>query len=372
MGSALRILQAGELCLDEPLFGISGDLPPNLQTSIINARFLAAEKLFSAAMTESVHLVVLAGKFCLPNQETRPYWFLQEQFQRLKNHGIQVVCVEPTNHFQWPSTIPLPENVHIFSRSQSTSSLVINGSLPIELQWAAPASNQSTSQSHHCVLRLSESMGRVSKIGYRGNNNQAFTQISLTPVQRGGLDEARPAHATLVEVGSSSGVSHSTVETEVVQFANVNLDVSESQSKSQLQQQLIEQFKQSEEELHRRAKPTLVSLSLSIKDSENASLSNFEIAELLTFMQNDAQARQSHCWPVRLRVPQQESEISSHSNHTPVQIALSELESLALDDVYENLDLQVLDIDQHSLERLKEKVARRLPELLTEHRQNSA
>ncbi|QDT30897.1 hypothetical protein [Thalassoglobus polymorphus] len=372
MGSALRILQAGELCLNEPLYGISGDLPPNLQTSIINARFLAAKKLFSAAMTESVHLVVLAGKFCLPNQETRPYWFLQEQFQRLKNHGIQVVCVEPTNHFHWPSTIPLPENVHIFSRSQSTSSLVINGSKPIELQWASPASNQSSPQPHHCVLRLSESMGRVSKISYQGNNNQGFTQISLTPIQRGALDEARPAHATLVEVDSSSGVSHSTVETEVVQFSRVNLEVAANQSKSQLQQQLIEQFKRSEEELHRRAQPTLVSLSLTIKDHENTKFSNFEISELLSFMQNDAQARQSHCWPVRLLVPKQESETTSHSNNTPVQIALGELESLALDDVYENLDLQVLDIDQHSLERLKEKVAQRLPELLTEHRQNSA
>ncbi len=370
MGSALRILQAGELCLDEPLHGIPGDFPPNLQSPIVNARTLAAKKLFSAAIAENAHLVVLAGKLCSPNQETRPYWFLQEQFRRLEEHGIQVVCVESRNDFRWPASIQLPKNVSILTRSDSSKLITIDETQSLALEWSDASSSHQAQLPDASVLRLSETMGRISKIGYRGNNRHAFTQIELTSIQKQSLEDAKPARGTLVEVGRE-GVTHSSVETEAVRFVNIELPISLEQSEAQIRNELVEQYQEFEKHQQSFRRPAIVSINLDCQD-QSTCLSTLELADLLASLQNDAQDRQSGCWPVRLRQLQPASISSSGSIGTPVQIALRELESLELGEVYENLDLQVLEIDQQLLQRLKGKVALRLPELLTESRLNSA
>ena len=118
--SPLRFVQASDLHLECPLGGVA-EVPDNLRELFLEAPFLAAEQVFETALAEGVDALLLAGDVVDFEQVgPRAVVFLNQQFQRLAQHGVAVywACGESDPSDAWPASVELPENVHIFPVGQ--------------------------------------------------------------------------------------------------------------------------------------------------------------------------------------------------------------------------------------------------------------
>src|SRR5262245_27658685 len=89
-GQHFRFLHAGAFLLDQPLRGLV-EIPGPLTDLLIDAPFLAAQKVFDAAIEERVDFVVLNGDLIdLSEPSARAIAFLLDQFERLDGQGISV------------------------------------------------------------------------------------------------------------------------------------------------------------------------------------------------------------------------------------------------------------------------------------------
>jgi DNA repair exonuclease SbcCD nuclease subunit len=112
----LRFVHAGDLHLERPLGGVA-EVPGHLRENFLEAPYLAAEQIFETALTEGADALLLSGDVVqLDRAGPRAIVFLTEQFKRLANHNIAVYWaggqVDPPD--AWPTTAPLPANVHRF------------------------------------------------------------------------------------------------------------------------------------------------------------------------------------------------------------------------------------------------------------------
>lgn len=112
----LRFIHAADFHLERPLGGVT-EVPDHLRDLFIEAPYLAAERVFEAALAEEVDFLVLAGDL-LEAQRTGPRGpvFLADQFERLAARQIAVYWaggrVDPPE--AWPEAVRLPDNVHVF------------------------------------------------------------------------------------------------------------------------------------------------------------------------------------------------------------------------------------------------------------------
>jgi 3',5'-cyclic AMP phosphodiesterase CpdA len=111
-----RFLHAGGFALDQPLAGLS-EVPEPLEGPLIDAPYLAAQKVFAAALEERVDFVVLTGDlvdFARPSP--RAIALLLDNFERLDSHGIAVYWaggrLDPPQ--DWPASARLPTGAQIF------------------------------------------------------------------------------------------------------------------------------------------------------------------------------------------------------------------------------------------------------------------
>jgi len=114
---ALRFVHASDLHLERPLGGVA-EVPENLREAFLEAPFEAAEQVFETALAEGVDALLLAGDVVdFDRVGPRAVVFLNEQFQRLADHGIEVywACGDLDPPDSWPASIELPGNVHVFS-----------------------------------------------------------------------------------------------------------------------------------------------------------------------------------------------------------------------------------------------------------------
>ncbi|QDU36650.1 putative metallophosphoesterase YhaO [Maioricimonas rarisocia] len=110
--SAFQFLHAADLALDAPVFGVA-DLPGPARDVLLDARYLAARRVFDAALEADVDFVVLAGNVLGKGYGVRAAYFLVEQFARLQQAEIPVYWVERTvtGAMEWPRFVPWPETV---------------------------------------------------------------------------------------------------------------------------------------------------------------------------------------------------------------------------------------------------------------------
>jgi hypothetical protein len=81
--SNFRFLHAGAFRLDQPPNGL-GEVPEPLIDLLIDAPFLAAQKVFDAAIEERVDFLVLTGDLAdLAHASARSVAFLLDNFERL-------------------------------------------------------------------------------------------------------------------------------------------------------------------------------------------------------------------------------------------------------------------------------------------------
>lgn len=111
-----RFVQAGDFHLEQCIHGLE-EAPENLRDLMIDAPFLAAQRVFSTAISEKADFVVLTGDILHPQQAgPRAMAFLIEQFELLQSEGISVYWAggRVDAPERWPEAIRLPSNVHWF------------------------------------------------------------------------------------------------------------------------------------------------------------------------------------------------------------------------------------------------------------------
>jgi DNA repair exonuclease SbcCD nuclease subunit len=112
MNPSFRFIHASDLHLDRPLRGLT-EVPDHLRDALVDAPYLAAERVFDAAIRERVDFVVLAGDVLDPLAAgPRGLVFLDEHFEKLRAAAIRVYWSGGRgDHFdRWPE-IALPANV---------------------------------------------------------------------------------------------------------------------------------------------------------------------------------------------------------------------------------------------------------------------
>ena len=117
MPEPFKFIHAADFHLDRPLRGLA-ELPGHLKSTLVEAPYAAATRVFDLAIAERVDFVLLAGDLVdLERCGPRSVAFLLTQFQRLAEKEIAVYWstgeVDPFD--RWPSNVELPENVVVFS-----------------------------------------------------------------------------------------------------------------------------------------------------------------------------------------------------------------------------------------------------------------
>lgn len=124
-----RFIHAGDFRLNEPLTGLS-ELPTDMKNTLASAPYIAAERLFDTAISERVAFMVLSGNLVdLDFGGPRAIAFLLSQFERLAQRDIQVFwCGGQLDLMdRWPTSIPMPDNVHTFPSTLVDTQVVKNG-----------------------------------------------------------------------------------------------------------------------------------------------------------------------------------------------------------------------------------------------------
>lgn len=115
-----RFIHSGEFHLEQPLGGVA-EVPEHLRELFLEAPYIAAERVFDAALTEGAAFMILSGDILRPlNAGPRGAMFLCEQFARLAQREITAYwaggIADPPD--QWPASISLPANVRVFPRAR--------------------------------------------------------------------------------------------------------------------------------------------------------------------------------------------------------------------------------------------------------------
>lgn len=118
-GESFRFIHAGDFHLETPLSDLD-TLPPSLKEAIVSAPRTAAAAVFEAALAENIDFLVLTGDLLSP-AAAGPHGMslLIDGFEKLaaRNKPVFYVTGIADDSAKWPDTIPLPPNVHLFSKT---------------------------------------------------------------------------------------------------------------------------------------------------------------------------------------------------------------------------------------------------------------
>ena len=128
-GESFRFLHAGDFSLETPL----GDLDavaPSMRSDLIAAPRTAASAVFDAALSENVDFLVLSGNLLSP-AAAGPHGMslVIDGLSRLaeKNKPVFWTTGKSDDTAKWPDAVPLPKNVHLFSKSAAELVPVVRG-----------------------------------------------------------------------------------------------------------------------------------------------------------------------------------------------------------------------------------------------------
>lgn len=112
-----RFLHTADWALDAPLGGLT-EVPDALRDTLIDAPYIAAERVTDVAIEQQVAAVLVAGELAdSVAPSPRALSFLRAQFERLAGAGIFVFWAGPLSEpmRRWLELVPLPESVHVFA-----------------------------------------------------------------------------------------------------------------------------------------------------------------------------------------------------------------------------------------------------------------
>ena len=128
-----RFIHASDFHLEQPLYGFS-EIPDHLRNMLIDAPYIAAQRVFEAAVMNEVDFLVLSGDILhCDNGGPRAISFLLEQFERLAERQIAVYWAggRVDSPDRWPSAVQLPANVRFFPQGRADEQTHFRGDRPL-------------------------------------------------------------------------------------------------------------------------------------------------------------------------------------------------------------------------------------------------
>jgi exonuclease SbcD len=317
-----RFLHASDFALHEPLRAVA-DAPPSIRELLVDAPFLAAERVFSAAVEERVDFVLLSGNLLDLNLATpRALAFLLDSFTRLESHGIAVYWaggkLDPPQ--DWPPIARLPGSVQVFSpldpeelshfrgdrpvahivgRSWHGTSLVQVGDFKYDsdgLTTIVVAYGQATD-----VDRLTEQEVEYWALGGQPQRKSLGTNHRIVHYpgspQGRAIDEPGPHGCTLVHVASDRSLRTQFIPTDAIRWHNESLAVSDDASRGDVRKLLAERIKLLRSQAEDR--PLLVNWRLKNIEHLARPTKRHELAaELLEWLKKEYAGAKPAIWPV--------------------------------------------------------------------------
>jgi len=261
---ALRFIHASDLHLERPLGGVA-EVPENLREIFLEAPFLAAEQVFETALSEGADALLLAGDVVdFDRVGPRAVVFLNEQFQRLADHGIEVywACGDIDPSDSWPASIELPENVHVFSVGQVESfEHRRDGEVVARIQGISRSQGEAISddgfhRDANGLFTVGVAYGTAASPGTEGDRVHYMALGGLhhrqTVDQSPGIahysgspqgrtpQEAGPRGCTLVNVDDAGNVKTRFVATDQIRWLSETVEITAGTDHEALERQLIE------------------------------------------------------------------------------------------------------------------------------------
>ncbi len=266
-GKAFRFLHASDFRLELPVLGVT-HVPEHLRDTLIDAPYRAAQGVFDAAVSERVDFLGLAGNIIHPHAAgPRGVQFLQDQFERLHHEQIAVYWSRgPQDRTElWPTSAPLPGNVHVFSGERVSTVTHRRGNEPV-------LTLQGCSQRRSHRIRTADFKGdptrftvaltygaadtkalRSTRVNYwaLGGRHDCHTLFTSPRVaQYAGSPQGRSpvetdVHGcTLVDVDEAGIVSRQVIPTDVVRWHNERLELPDHMDRQSLLRHLRDRTRQ--------------------------------------------------------------------------------------------------------------------------------
>lgn len=265
---AFRFIHASDLHLERPPSGLA-EIPDHLRQTLLEAPYLAAERVFEIALSEQVDFVALSGDVVhLETAGPRALMFLAEQFQRLAERDIQVYwCggnVDPPE--SWPASLHLPSNVHRFGSARPEDRIHHRDGIPLARVtglsrrqrskicvtdfWPDPAGLTTVAVVYGGVDRadLTERPIHYWALGgsHRRGTVQGTTQVAHYPGTNQGRapDETGLHGCTLVRVDADGKIQPQLVPCDVLRWQQERLEIEPTTTRERLEQALQGRMKE--------------------------------------------------------------------------------------------------------------------------------
>lgn len=340
-----RFLQASDLRLDTPCSGITG-LPNALHERLVDARYIAAERVFDAAIGYEVDFAILAGGLLDAGYPgVRGPWFLAEQFRRLAAHGIDIYWSGASleTRGRWPAQVDVPANVHRLTADETGILHGRNGH-PVARLLTIPAHGSKSKLANgaftiavqpRCDGVPEHLRTGVDYWALGGQTDHETVQVGGVVAHFSGSPQGRtPAEVgrhscSLVQVDQDGGVKIHPVLTDVVRWHQQRVTIGDDTSWSELEHQC----KALQSQLPTNAGVDLHLVTWSATGEDPAAqqlLEPHDQAALIARLNADASSHAPAIWTVAINTqldPQQR--LRRQQGATPLSIFLQELDELA-------------------------------------------
>ncbi len=266
MTQSFRFIHASDLHIDRPPGGLV-EVPDSLRTSLVDAPYRAAERVFDAALKERVDFVLLAGDVLDPlSSGPRGLVFLSDQFQRLAAQAIRVYWAggRSDDFERWADAWPLGDNVLRFPAHHVQRVVHSRDGQPL-VQILGASSQQHTkirTADFHTddseLLSVAVAYGladaevlarQVVSYWALGGEHDRRTLLSgpitahyCGTTQGRRPEESGPRGCTLVQVDESARIRTSFIPTDAVRYQQERVTVNDSTTSEQLQQIVCERM----------------------------------------------------------------------------------------------------------------------------------
>ncbi|MBC19873.1 MAG: hypothetical protein CMJ74_06395 [Planctomycetaceae bacterium] len=250
-----KCIHAADLHLEQVCTGFD-QIPIDFLDPLIDAPYLAAESIFTAALNEEVDAVLLTGDVLSSGEYgPRSLMFLVEQTERLAARGISVYWAlggsDPP--LRWPSAALFPETVHrLVGKYREVFHPLKNGQ---QLRLLGPADQKSTVRSSDYPTAADAQISIA--LGYGTASQQALAKLDYHYWALGGVHlretfsrnptmhyagtpqgrspaESGPRGCTLVEIDSEGLVQTSPIVTDAVRWNTFSLSLDPDTSQESL------------------------------------------------------------------------------------------------------------------------------------------
>ena len=263
-GEPIRFIHASDLHLEQPMTGI-GPVPDALRAPLIEAPFLAAQRVFETARLERVDFVVLSGDIVHPlSAGPAGICFLTDQLQELSAAQIPVYWAggRIDRFHQWPKAAILPEKVyrsasrdvraHPFYRNGEVAALIqLSGYQGRGAVDAALFSGESSEAPVIAVgygdLKQTKDAGQTVNYWALGGRHQRSTEetdgvvFHYPGTPQGRAPEEYGSHGcTLVEINGKGRIETQLIECDAIQWTRRELRLTASTSRRKMERQIVE------------------------------------------------------------------------------------------------------------------------------------